>query len=399
MFQCKDLLALPTMAKAKVISGKSGLHHGIRWAYKAETMDFSKWIHGQELLIISTPVIQSAEFDLLKMIEEAIKHKVTGVLMLVGEDYVSQISKDVLKLSNVEEFPIMIIPGNEVPLVDVFEEMGHAIAYHEKMADDREDLLASIIFGNNIDIHSLMIKSEMIGYDMTPPQQMFVIHFFRSDGVDGKNLHMQREEIQDITRRISLMFTEHHYEVLLSNYSNNLVGMMKREVIADNKIEDVFQEIKEYLIKGKQDWKFNIGVGNSYEQLEDLQKSFQDASKCITAAKKIKKECEILWYNHLGFYNLLLSMNQNDSLQMFCNEVLGDLMQYDQENHTNLMETLKIYVENHCNLQKTSQFLYTHRNTIKYRVQNIEKITKRSFQNSFQVLELYNAMIIFDFLS
>lgn len=216
MFQCKDLLALPTMARAKLISGKSGLHHGIRWAYKAETMDFSKWIHGQELLIVSTPIIQSPQFDLMKMMQDAIDNKVTGALLLVGEEYVNKIPKSVLRLSNVEEFPLMIIPGNDVPLVDIFEEMGHAIAYNEKMDNDREDLLASIIFGNNIDVHSLMVKSRMIGYDMSPPQQIFVIHFFREDMKKDQNLHIPKEQIQDMSRKIMSIFNENRYQVLLS---------------------------------------------------------------------------------------------------------------------------------------------------------------------------------------
>ena len=64
MFQCKDLLTLPSMAKARIIAGKSGLSNRIRWVYKPENMNFAKWVKGQELLIISTPVIQSKDFDL-----------------------------------------------------------------------------------------------------------------------------------------------------------------------------------------------------------------------------------------------------------------------------------------------------------------------------------------------
>ena len=52
MFQCKDLLTLPSMAKARIIAGKSGLSNRIRWVYKPENMNFAKWVKGQELLII-----------------------------------------------------------------------------------------------------------------------------------------------------------------------------------------------------------------------------------------------------------------------------------------------------------------------------------------------------------
>lgn len=48
MFRCRDLLALPTMTRAKLIAGENGLDREIRWSYKAEGMDFADWVHGRE---------------------------------------------------------------------------------------------------------------------------------------------------------------------------------------------------------------------------------------------------------------------------------------------------------------------------------------------------------------
>lgn len=63
MFQCKDLLSLTTLSQAKVIAGKGGMEKGIRWSYKAENINFEKWVRGKELLIVSSPVTQRKNFD------------------------------------------------------------------------------------------------------------------------------------------------------------------------------------------------------------------------------------------------------------------------------------------------------------------------------------------------
>ena len=55
MFQCKDLYTLSSLSKLKLIAGNNGLHKGIRWVYKAESLSLSQWVHGGELLIISRP--------------------------------------------------------------------------------------------------------------------------------------------------------------------------------------------------------------------------------------------------------------------------------------------------------------------------------------------------------
>ena len=54
MFQCKDLLSLPTFADVRVLAGKSGLENGIRWVYKPENMNFSKWVKGHDATFLKS---------------------------------------------------------------------------------------------------------------------------------------------------------------------------------------------------------------------------------------------------------------------------------------------------------------------------------------------------------
>ena len=97
MFQCKDLLSLPSFSSVRVLAGKSGLENGIRWVYKPENMNFSKWVKGHELLIISSPVIQSEDFNLTVLIEKACQ------LILTGDIGMQEIS-DFLNFYNLPYF-------------------------------------------------------------------------------------------------------------------------------------------------------------------------------------------------------------------------------------------------------------------------------------------------------
>ncbi len=83
MFLCKDLLTLNSMKDAKLIAGDTGLEKGIRWSYKAENLNFENWVRGQELLIISGPVIQRRNFDLYHTIEKAIELHMSCALILI----------------------------------------------------------------------------------------------------------------------------------------------------------------------------------------------------------------------------------------------------------------------------------------------------------------------------
>lgn len=127
MFQCKDLYTLSSLSKLKLIAGNNGLHKGIRWVYKAESLSLSQWVHGGELLIISRPVSSEPNFNLSVLLKEAIHLSMSGALLLIGPNYIEKISKSVLSLCNENDFPLFAIPWN-LPLVDFFEEIGHAIS-------------------------------------------------------------------------------------------------------------------------------------------------------------------------------------------------------------------------------------------------------------------------------
>lgn len=101
MFQCKDLLSLTTMSQADVIAGSGGMEKGIRWSYKAENINFEKWVRGNELLIISAPVTQRKNFDLYQTIKKAIELNMSCALLLMGENYVTQIDEKVIHLAEI----------------------------------------------------------------------------------------------------------------------------------------------------------------------------------------------------------------------------------------------------------------------------------------------------------
>lgn len=390
MFQCKDLLMIPSMEKAKVIAGKEGLDRGIRWAYKAESMDFSRWIHGQELLIVSTPVIKSPEFDLFLLIKNAAENQMSGVLLLAGEDYVKSIPKEVLQLCKKKTFPVIALPWN-VPLVDVFEELGHAIAYHDQIDSGKEDLLSGIIFGNNMDPDVLRMQSEMIGYDINPPQKIFAVHFYKK----GENaVSMTKAEKETAVKAIGDTMEKAGFPALISHYSNNVAGIFESgEEGQKNVLKEAAGHLKEVL----DGYHFYFGCGRECASLERLKESFQEASKCIVLGKKLSRDGQVLFWENLGFYHLLMAFDSKEPLDRYSHAVIGGLLQYDRENHTKLLETLEVYLEQNCSLKHTAEILYTHRNTVKYRITRIVEITGKSPDSAFERLELYNAVLIWRF--
>ena len=426
MFECKDLLTLPSMAQARIIAGKSGLSNSIRWVYKPENMNFAKWVKGQELLIISTPVIQSEDFNLPLVIKKANKLNMSGALLLIGDKYIASIDSSVVSYANLNDFPIFVISG-EIPLVDIFEEIGHAIAYNKNSDTLSDDILSGIIFGKNINADAFAMKFSEAGYDLDGKNRMFTINIHGDRGIE-------EYEYDTVISKIKNEFNSGNMNALLSRYGNNIVGcfcLKKGEMdvsgrsadinMSGNNISEIipvdssmkniqdtdtvsesdkkevlakiYKSLSEYLYSISSDIKLVMGVGRAYEGIGALQKSFTEASRCVILSEKMNMSGRAFWYEEMGIYNLFSELADKKVMQEFIDNTLGVIIEYDRNNNSNLMETLKAYLWNNNSLIHASEQLYTHRNTVKYRVQRISQLTGRDFDDAITRLEFMNAII------
>ena len=414
MFQCKDLLSLTTMSQAKVIAGLGGMEKGIRWSYKAENINFEKWVRGKELLIVSSPVTQRKNFDLYKTIEKAIELNMSCALLLIGENYVTQIDKKVIDLAENNDFPLFTMPW-DVPLLDFFEELGHAISYLDDRKDIEDSLLAEIIFGNCINTSSIEHKCRQMGYDLGVLEQVFVLHLCEktskesynrpkynddepSDECTRKNQRITNDQIRSYAQTLKEYFAECNYPAIVSCYGDRIIGFMRNCADDRKKIIGIFERFDTFLQNDLNEIEYTLNIGETCENISKLQKSFHETSKTNSVLEHINRKNEIVFYDEIGFYRMLMSYENTAPMQRFATEVLNPIIQYEKKAHTQLMETMWAYFECDCNLQRTADKLFSHKNTVKYRLQRVEQLTGRSFTNRYQSQELYNALMIYYFL-
>ena len=389
MFQCKDLLSLTTLSQAKVIAGKGGMEKGIRWSYKAENINFEKWVRGKELLIVSSPVTQRKNFDLYKTIKKAIELQMSCALLLVGESYVTQIDDKVIDLAEKNDFPLFTMPW-DVPLLDFFEELGHAISYLDDRKDIEDSLLAEIIFGNSINTTSIEQKCIQMGYEKSVLKQVFVLHI-------AGNI-VTNDQIRSYAQTLKDYFKAADYQAIVSCYGDRIIGFMndctdKRDIIVD-----IFTKFDAFLKNEYSDIRYTLNIGEKCDNISKLQKSFHETSKTNAVLEHIGRTNEIVFYDQMGFYRMLMAYENTAPMKRFADEVLGEIIAYEKKAHTQLMETMWTYFECDCNLQRTADKLFSHKNTVKYRLQRVEQLTGRSFADRFDSQELYNALMIYYYL-
>ena len=121
---------------------------------------------------------------------------------------------------------------------------------------------------------------------------------------------------------------------------------------------------------------FTVGVARSRVASDpvDLYRAGQEA---LLAANVGEAEGErVLAFEDTGAYRLLLPAMSEDpaELESFYSETVLPLLTYDEQYETELVTTVETYLENDGNVAATAQQLFTHRHTIRYRLERAREL-------------------------
>lgn len=165
----------------------------------------------------------------------------------------------------------------------------------------------------------------------------------------------------------------------------------------DQKLETFNEKLVGALSRKFEDIDINVGVGRAYKGLENVNKSFADAVKTIRIAKIITKK-DVVTFDELGIFKILSQDFLTEELEDFYKTTLKPLVDYDEKKSTEFVKTLEAYFTYNGNLTRMSEHLFTHYNTILYRINRINEITNMDLNDPNDRLNLEIALKIRELL-
>ena len=122
-----------------------------------------------------------------------------------------------------------------------------------------------------------------------------------------------------------------------------------------------------------------FALGNAYENLKDLPNSYIEASSTLEASLHAQKPATVQLFHPKGLAGLFEKIGTED-VEYFCQQQLKELAYPTEPTLQELRKTLKVFLDFNCEITKTANALYLHRNTIKYRMNQCEKLLGTSIQ-------------------
>lgn len=144
--------------------------------------------------------------------------------------------------------------------------------------------------------------------------------------------------------------------------------------------------------------KILIGIGRPYSNYKELYKSYRETERAIQKLIHNSEQQSILHFDELGIYRILSYEEIQPELYQFFIETLGPIVEYDREKDAELLQTLKMYFACGCNLKRVSEEMYTHYNTVIYRMQRIKDIGNIDLNDPNVTLNVHIALKILDVL-
>jgi purine catabolism regulator len=136
-----------------------------------------------------------------------------------------------------------------------------------------------------------------------------------------------------------------------------------------------------------------LGLGQKALHINQWRESYQDAQQAVDLAERLETD-EPLYIGDLGVYQLILRLDDRETLLTFSDHMLGPLLDYDERNRADLIKTLEAFFACHGNLSKTAEKLIVHRNTLLYRMNRISEIADMDLNRPETRLGVHLALVI-----
>ena len=351
-----EALDLEILDGFKVLAGKKGLSNPILnvavWDYETGDLIEENFRRGD--FVLSTLV---AIKDNIGALHENFQLLIdVGISALaIKPIYVDEIPEDVIKLAEKNNIPLMIFI--ETFTEDIIVEVNKAIVEKEgyqKLTMKIDDILFLNLNEDTIRGIARKINPHFMENNM--------VAFCRKKNKAKSMINFSKEEVEEIGCKVIPFKNGHLVINTFEKYDRKEIG------------KTMFRRL-EWLGFTQKD--YVIGVSGLYERLGNLNYSINESLYAFRYAKIYKRD--VSFFNDIGINRIILPIMDNPWVMKYYNGMVEPLLAYDRENETELLKTAIIYIENNGDIKATAEELFQHGNTIRYRLDRINKIVSENF--------------------
>ena len=352
LLTCRDRFGL------QLAAGRNGWSNSIQWVLLVEDTTVLRNFTGKELAV-TTGFLFRDEARLMHLLTLLHEHHCSGLVVSIGE-YISELPPQALRYCDENDLPLMTIPLME-ELPDLVKDLDVQIILQS--ATD-ELIVNSLIRAIESPAAAELAAKELLPYfDVDGSFQILLITTGNLDSMDSV-------ERRRIDYRLALYLENISHNSQFFYYNNAFILVMN--AVPEDKLSMILDGFRDRLRRLMPDYRIYVGLGSRVTDLKNLSTAYLRARAAIRYA--MDNGLDYAFFDEMGLYRMLYTMPDADLLSEMSEVPLAPLISYDKAHDANYLETLECYLACDGSYQAMARAMYTHRNTIMYRMNNIRQL-------------------------
>ena len=338
----------------KFLAGKNGWANSISWVHLLEDTTIIQNFWGKEVAVTTGLGFPEKE-DWMRLARKLNRYHASGLIINVGQ-YIREIPEELMAYCDENDLPLLTVPW-EVRLSDMIKDFSIRVFVQD---NTDEQIATALIAAIETPDNQTAYRKELWQYfDVDGSFQVLLL---TCEGLDAMDMVERRK----LSYRIQVYLEDITHNASFSDF-----------VLVANAVQEeaLYQLIEGAIKRGEKrmpERKLRVGIGSKCMDISRLSVSYRRAKAAVQMAVTQKRQ--VVKFDDCGLYRLLYMVEDTGVLQEIETECLAALEEYDRKCNAGYVETLQSYLKHNGSIQAVAEELYTHRNTVLYRLGNISKV-------------------------
>ena len=358
-FTIQDMLIVSKdLYQMELIAGQNGWANSISWLMMIEDTQIINNFNGKELAVTTGLGFPSTE-KLMRLGKKLVASHAAGLIINTGE-YIHEVPQRLIDFCDENDLPLITVPW-KIILADMIKELTMQVFLQG--STDEQIIKAMISAIENPENVNNYRKELLPYYDVDGAFQIILISVGNLDEMDTV-------ERRKLSYRLQIYLVNITHNGIFFYYDGAFV-LVLNDVDSKN-MEDILGGMLSRTKRRMPEEDLHVGVGSMVRDIVNRRASYTRAKSAVIMARN--KDKIRVDFDNMGLFRLLYSVEDKNLLEDMRDTPLLPLIEYDMKHSSNYLETLELYLKYNGSIQKVSEEMYTHRNTVIYRISNIKKL-------------------------
>jgi sugar diacid utilization regulator len=276
-----------------------------------------------------------------------------------------------------------------------FAKVRAAVEVEERL---RGEAAADLLSGTYPSEEAIALRAARLGYDLAEPRDLFLVHVPDTDPADEPGIltgHDRQRRYLDAIRERLAARAPRSLAVLHAGSIVVLAGAARPTDLASR---DLALDLQASVAAIAGAGPVTVSIGDRCQRADDYAAAYRLGRDSVDLMLKLGRAGTLIATSELGPYGLLLRASSRDDLEAFARRTLQPLLAHDRGHGGDLLQTLRVFLEEDRGQRRAAARCFVHVNTVVYRVRRIEELLGVDLGDPSTVFDITLALRILDLL-